>query len=225
MKKKSALLTRSVSGFVLWSLLLLTLFKGQASAGTTEELLEITGKAEPEKVRQLIQGGADVNAKNNLGWTPLMLAAYNNSNPETLLLDAGADVNVKSIDGSTPLVFAALQNSNPESLRVLIKAGADVSTDGSAPLMAAARCNPHPEVLKVLIEVGADANAKSTDGSTPLMIAAIENTPEVLTALLEAGADAKVKNNEGKTALDYAREREALKGTVALKRLEEKTGR
>nr|WP_315102032.1 hypothetical protein [uncultured Fretibacterium sp.] len=42
--------------------------------------------------------------------------------------------------------------------------------------------------------------------------------------LLEAGADAKAKSNEGKTALDYARENEALKGTQALKLLEEKTG-
>jgi len=61
--KKSTLHTRSVSGFVFLFLLLLTLFRGQAGAGTTEELLEVAGKAGPEEVRQLIQAGADVNAK------------------------------------------------------------------------------------------------------------------------------------------------------------------
>ena len=97
MGKKSASLVRSVLGLVLSSLLLLTLFREQASAGTTEELLEGAGKAEPEKVLQLIQGGADVNAKNKDGLTPLMLAARQNSNPEVLraLMEAGADVNAK----------------------------------------------------------------------------------------------------------------------------------
>ena len=58
-----------------------------------------------------------------------------------------------------------------------------------------------------------------------MTVAAYNNpNPEVLTVLLEAGADAKAKSNEGKTALDYARENEALKGTQALKLLEEKTG-
>lgn len=58
-----------------------------------------------------------------------------------------------------------------------------------------------------------------------MTVAAYNNpNPKVLTVLLEAGADAKAKSNEGKTALDYARENEALKGTQALKLLEEKTG-
>ena len=58
------------------------------------------------------------------------------------------------------------------------------------------------------------------------MTVAAYNNPnqKVLTVLLEAGTNAKAKSNEGKTALDYARENEALKGTQALKLLEEKTG-
>ena len=75
LEKKSTLRTRSVSGFVLLFLLLLTLFEGQASAAKTKELLAIAGKVDPEKVRQLIQDGADVNAKDKDGATPLMLAA------------------------------------------------------------------------------------------------------------------------------------------------------
>ena len=196
--KKSTLHTRSVSGFVFLFLLLLTLFAGQASAANTktEELLEIAGKAGPEEVRQLIQDGADVNTKSTYGWTPLMEAADKNSNPEVLkvLIGAGADVNAKDKDGLTPLMAAAFENT--------------------------------PEVLMALIEAGADVNAKSTSGMTPLMFAAIKNTPEVLTALLEAGADAKAKtkNNHGGRALDYTRWNEKLKGTDALKLLEEKTG-
>lgn len=108
MEKKSTLRTRSVSGFVFLFLLLLTLFAGQASAAKTEELLEMVGKAEPDVVRQLIQDGADVNAKNKEGATPLMAAALQNPNPEALmaLLEAGADAKAKDNEGRTALDYA-----------------------------------------------------------------------------------------------------------------------
>ena len=57
-----------------------------------------------------------------------------------------------------------------------------------------------------------------------MLVARYNFTPEALMALLEARADAKAKDGEGKTALDYARENEKLKGTGAIKLLEEKTG-
>jgi hypothetical protein len=55
----------------------------------------------------LIEAGADVNAKDDEGLTPLMIAAHY-STPEmvTLLIDAGADVNAKDDDGQTPLMYA-----------------------------------------------------------------------------------------------------------------------
>ena len=86
MGKKSTSLVRSVLGFVSLTLLLLTLFRGQAGAADTktEELLEIAGKAGPEEVRQLIQDGADVNTRNKDGWTPLMVATEKDSNLEVL---------------------------------------------------------------------------------------------------------------------------------------------
>ena len=64
---------------------------------------------------ELIQDGANVNAKNDTGTTPLMIAAGNNPNPEVLkgLIEAGADVNAKDKDGDTPLMIVAYNNSNP----------------------------------------------------------------------------------------------------------------
>jgi hypothetical protein len=43
----------------------------------------------------------------------------------------------------------------------------------------------------------------------------------MITVLLKAGADAKVKDKFGKIAFDYAQIRYELKGTDALKQLEE----
>ena len=53
------------------------------------------------------------------------------------------------------------------------------------------------------------------------MIAADWGRAEIINILIDAGADVKIKNYFGKMAVDYAREEEELKGTNALKRLEE----
>ena len=79
-------------------------------------------------IRELISVGADVNARNTLGNTPLMFAAGNSSTPEIveLLLEKGADVNARSTDGWTPLMRAA-RNTNGKSAEIqqlLIDAGA-----------------------------------------------------------------------------------------------------
>ena len=55
-----------------------------------------------EAVKQLLEAGTDVNAKNNLGDTPLMWAArYGHTETVKLLLESSADVNANN-NGSSP---------------------------------------------------------------------------------------------------------------------------
>jgi ankyrin repeat protein len=132
----------------------------------TENLLKVVKnkRVSAEKVIQLIQEGANVNAVNNYGKTPLMLAV-SNSNPEItrVLIKYGANVNSVDTAEWTPLIFAVSLNSNPEVLQVLIENGADVNAvnkHGSTVLMKAAfKRNSNPDVLRVLIENGANINA------------------------------------------------------------------
>jgi Ankyrin repeat len=90
-------------------------------------------------VTYLVSAGADVNAVNFLGNTPLMHA----QTVETLqlLLDAGADVNARSSVGSTVLHVEALYSADLDRIACLLAAGADATatdTVGSTPAETAA---------------------------------------------------------------------------------------
>ena len=88
-----------------------------------------SGDATPKRIQEFLDLPVDVNAKNEVGWTPLSLAAGFSGNPEviTTLIKAGANMNAKGEHGWTPLDLAAAWNRNPEVITTLIKAGADVN--------------------------------------------------------------------------------------------------
>ena len=179
----------------------------------TENLPYVVRWASVEEVTRLIRNGADVNAVDKRGRTPLILAAWYNSKPEVLrvLLENGADVNAVDKYGTTPLMLAAWSNSNPEALRVLIENGADVNAgdeDGVVPLMHAVISNSNPDVLRILLENGASVNSIDKDGMTPLIWAAKRNSnPDVLRVLIENGASVNSIDKDGMTPLMWAAER------------------
>ncbi len=201
---------------------------GTASAyAQMSSLFQLAKDGTPESIQAAISNGADVNASDKYGLTPLMIAARFNTIPEviTTLLRAGAVIEARGSDGSTPLMYAAGKNQNPEVITALLKAGADIGArdaNGTTPLLAAALSNPNPMVITTLLKAGADIGARNRDGSTVLMAAAgFNQNPEVVLTLLKAGADGKAKSKEGKTAFDYAQYNEKLKGTDAYWKLNE----
>ncbi len=81
-----------------------------------------------EAVKQAITDGADVNAKNDFGSTPLIAAALEGHKEIVeLLTAAGADLISKDEEGVTPLHNAASQG-NKEIAQLLIAKGANVNT-------------------------------------------------------------------------------------------------
>jgi ankyrin repeat protein len=81
--------------------------------------------------------GADVNAKDDDGWTPLFYAAdEGHKEIAELFIAAGADVNAKTGRGFTPLYMAA-SGGHKEIVELLIAEGADVNAKsrlGQTPL-------------------------------------------------------------------------------------------
>ena len=96
-------------------------------------------------VEALIKGGADVNAPDENGLSPLALAAMQGQTAiARLLIDARAAVNQASSDGTTPLMRAASANHS-ETVRLLIASGADVNArnnQGRTPVDAGLSLDP-----------------------------------------------------------------------------------
>lgn len=81
----------------------------------------------PDLMQALLVKGANANATNSLGRTPLMRAALNGNTREVeMLIDAGADVNAEDTSSGTALI-SATSDSHFETVRLLISKGANVN--------------------------------------------------------------------------------------------------
>lgn len=164
-----------------------------------------------ETLADCLNAGANVNARDEIGRTPLHFAAESNKNSAVLavLLGAGANINARSNFGGTSLHSAAFANENPDAITLLVGAGADVNArnkSGNTPLHYAAKHNKNPEVASVLVEVGADVNVRNNDGIAPIFTAIVyfKRQPGLLTMLLEAGADVNSRSPNGSTPIHSA---------------------
>jgi ankyrin repeat protein len=144
-------------------------------------------KNDIEKVRELIQKGADINAREKVigeGETALFHAAAA-GHPEIvkLLIDKGASAN-RPAGKLTPLMMAAWAGRT-DTVRVLLEAGADVNAkddQGHTALTDAVRKN-HTAVVRLLVEKNADINVRLPDGNTPLSWATANKNAEVIELL------------------------------------------
>ena len=176
-------------------------------------------------VEYLIEKGANVNAKDNWGNTPLLLLAFQSGSiPEAnktieLLIGNGADVNSTDNKGMTPLDYSKSFRGSPEASDLLIrhggKTGVELETNGaitensikvevpSVLLHQAARYGDI-EVVKTHLQVGRKVDSKNADGQTPLCRAVQYGQKEMIKFLIAEGANVNLRMNFGDTALDYA---------------------
>eukprot|EP00903_Cladosiphon_okamuranus_P015238 g14084.t1 len=177
--------------------------KGAGTDGSTA--LHYLGGDSSEMVSFLLASGAEVDAADDQGLTPLHHSAIGGYATSTrVLLAAGADVSHRCSRDMSALDRAA-EGGHVDVARVLVEHGADVKgagTDGSTALHYPAGDNA--EMVSLLCREGASVNAVTDQGCTPLDEAAIGGYAASTRALLAAGADVSMRCHRGLSALHRA---------------------
>jgi ankyrin repeat protein len=186
-----------------------------------------------ELVPRLLALGANPNALNHLGSSPLHFACLSGSlEVVEALLEAEAQLEVRDDDG-TPFDVAA-QEGRIEIMRALAARGADVNTigvDGENVLFDAVR-RTDMEVVRECIRLGVNACAKDGSGCTLLHILAFEQhrsenearsssteseiRRELVRLLAESGAGVNERDCELRTPMHVAVEQQNSAAALAL---------
>jgi ankyrin repeat protein len=115
-------------------------------------------------------------------------------------------LNLRGPDGSTPFMFAVLY-SDAATVKALLAKGADPNKRNDANATALMWAVNDLEKTRALLDRGADVNALSSDGRTPLLIAATQaGTAPIVKLLLDHHAD---PNPKGRAPGDASPLREA----------------
>ena len=154
-----------------------------------------------EAIKQHLVAGADVDFRNQQGFTPLHVAAQKGHNKVAeLLIAKGANVNTSGrLIGTTPLDSAALLG-HKEMVELLIDSGADINPQiitGETPLQRAEQ-RGHSAIAEILRKHGGKA------GEVTLQLAILKGQKDVAKSLITGGADVNAKGLLGRTPLDWA---------------------
>jgi uncharacterized protein len=161
---------------------------------------------------RLLAEGADVNQRDSLGRTPLLLAVEKGDvNMALALLQAGGDVNAQAANKDTPWLLAGA-SGRTEILMLMIPKNPDFSIrnryGGNALIPACER--GHVETVKLLLTTEIDVDHVNNLGWTCLLEAVIlgdggKAHQEIVKMLLEKGADQNLADKDGVTPLAHAK--------------------
>jgi ankyrin repeat protein len=151
------------------------------------ELIRAAKENNLPEVSRLLSVGADVNAKDYIGHTPLHWACrWGHVQVFQALLDHGADIEAMTNSGKTPLHWACI-NGHVAVVIELLSRGANMEAkdhDGYTPLHDAS-CYGHVEIVQALLSGGANILAANNRGKLPIHLAVIQEKSDVSKYLLQ----------------------------------------
>jgi hypothetical protein len=202
---------------------LAALHKPTAVERMVSDLAEAAQQGQLERVQELLAAGADVNAADAAGSTPLYLAAEQGHHELVqLLLEANA--NVQAACGGWTLLHAPAEQGHTKVVQLLLAAGVDVDAADSAGTTAlfCASLYARLEVVQLLLHKG--ANPRLPTGSRNILpTAALCGDKRVVQLLLEAWGKPQITADglitAAALAADYSREPSMASHAVLAKEL------
>lgn len=163
-----------------------------------------------EMVQLLVSAGARVEIGDREGWTALHFSSdLGCLEVMKILVAAGADVNSTTAEQYTPL-YLACQSGHIGAVRWLLEQEVMLDRsdkDGWTELHAACSKN-HESVVKLLLDKTPDikgyVNARTSDGITPLYLAAQHGFSQLAKLLISSGAEVNCHEEEGFAPLHVA---------------------
>jgi ankyrin repeat protein len=160
-----------------------------------------------DKLKLLLQYGADINAKANSGNTTLLIACVGKNQYEVVkfLLDKGADPLARNERQETSLMRAA-QFGDTATTHLLLSKAVDINAgdkyNGTA--LSNALLNANTAVAFDLLNKGADPNLVDSFKTIGLSYALLGSNPEIVKAVLAKTTDVNVPDIGGMTPLMWA---------------------
>jgi ankyrin repeat protein len=147
------------------------------------ELIEAARENNLPEVERLLSVGADIEAKNIFGWTPLIAACVEgNLQVFQALREHGADIEAKEYGfGQAPLHWACYNGH----LAVVNELLSPNDINGTTSILGKRKSR------------GANIEAKNNDGETPLHTACFYDNLVIVKALVSGGANILAANNRG----------------------------
>lgn len=200
----------------------------------TQEIFDVVRAGDTTRLKALLAAEPGlVNARNERGHSPVLIAQYHHKNDAVaVLLAAGPDldlfdaasvgdtarvaalldrdpsqINAYSSDGFYPLGLAAFFDHS-DTVKLLIARGADLQQVARNPMkvqpLNAAVAGHSMASVRALVEAGAPIDPQQQEGWTPLHGAVHQGNIEMTKYLLAHGADVKMQNDKGKNAIGLA---------------------
>ena len=154
----------------------------------------------------LIEKGSDPTLRDNNGWTLLHYAARSGNHVIIEKLQfLGLNIDSRRSDGATPLMIAAC-HGRLDAFSFLIEKGSDptLKNYNGWTLLHYAVGGSNNVIIEKLLSLGLNIDSRSSNGATPLMIAARHGRLDAFSALIERKSDPTLKNNNGWTLLHHA---------------------
>ena len=172
----------------------------------------------------LVESGADVNAKNAIGTTPIDAAGADDSfvsgekldqlNENRAFLKEYLRANGGKSGQARISLLDAIDQDDPDAVREHLDSGIDpdksfvppgIPFAGASALHVAVLKN-NREIVSILLESGADIDIRARDdfGGSPLEWAVFFAVKDMAVFLVESGADVNAKNVVGTTPIDAA---------------------